>query len=186
MFGSLPHAASAPLWAWTWSPGGPAGNVPSKRRDLPRSWAAPLHLCPVLRPRRDLHARPLRRAGTVSADRKTKTPLNSFRGSFTRRWCWLSTLRRMGHPTTTQDSLPAVGQLYRVGLVTYWAATKGFGSCLPLHRLPPFPSFVAQPVCNSCNSAEYRVSAIPSGTTHTSGSGSDQSLSTIGPWRRTQ
>src|SRR5690606_299935 len=34
----------------------------------------------------------------------------SFRGSFTRLWCSLSTLRRMGRPTTTQDSLPAAGQ----------------------------------------------------------------------------
>ena len=28
---------------------------------------------------------------------------------------WLSTLRRVGRPIATQDSLPAAGQLYRAG-----------------------------------------------------------------------
>ena len=32
-----------------------------------------------------------------------------FRGSIARRLIWLSTLRRSGHPPTTQDSLPAAG-----------------------------------------------------------------------------
>src|SRR5205814_664296 len=36
------------------------------------------------------------------------------------------THRRVGRPTTTQDSLPAAGQLCRVGLVTHRVPTKGF------------------------------------------------------------
>jgi hypothetical protein len=40
----------------------------------------------------------------------------SFRGSITRLRHWLSTLRRPGHPDTTQDSLPAVGQTLPDGL----------------------------------------------------------------------
>src|SRR5262249_61914009 len=39
----------------------------------------------------------------------------NFRGSMSRLSISLSTLRRLGRPTTTQDSLPAAGQLYRAG-----------------------------------------------------------------------
>jgi len=39
-----------------------------------------------------------------------------FRGSITRPIRSLSTLRRRGHPSSTQDSLPAAGQLCRAGL----------------------------------------------------------------------
>ena len=60
----------------------------------------------------------------------------TFRGSITRPAHSLSTLRRVGYPTATQDSLPAAGQPYRAGLVTRWVPTKGFRS-----SHPPFPGF---------------------------------------------
>jgi hypothetical protein len=40
----------------------------------------------------------------------------NFRGSITRLWHWLSTLRRPGCPDTTQDSLPAAGRALPDGL----------------------------------------------------------------------
>ena len=39
-----------------------------------------------------------------------------FRSSMARPQSWLSTLRRVGHPTTTQDSLPGAGQALLGGL----------------------------------------------------------------------
>jgi hypothetical protein len=39
-----------------------------------------------------------------------------FRGSIARHWDSLSTLRREGHPSTTQDSLPAAGQALPGGI----------------------------------------------------------------------
>jgi hypothetical protein len=38
-----------------------------RQRDLPSSWATLIRICPVLRPRRDLHVRPVRRFGSVPA-----------------------------------------------------------------------------------------------------------------------
>ena len=50
---------------------------PCKCWDLPRSWAALMHLCPALRPRMDSLARPMRRASTVPADTTTRTPIDN-------------------------------------------------------------------------------------------------------------
>ena len=49
-----------------------------------------------------------------------------FRGSITRPLTWLSTLRRMGCPTTTQDSLLAAGPALPGGIRTRRVSTKGF------------------------------------------------------------
>jgi len=65
--------------------------------------------------------------------------LRSFRGSITRPACSLSTLRSLGRPSTTQDSVPAAGQLCRGRLATPWVPTQGFR--FPLWYLPPCPSF---------------------------------------------
>ena len=48
----------------------------------------------------------------------------NFRGSMSKLSVWLSTLRRVGRPPTAQDSLPAVGPLYRAGLTTRRVPTK--------------------------------------------------------------
>jgi hypothetical protein len=81
-----------------------------RRQGLPGSWRVPMHACPALRPRRDetcqadddTLARP-------SRDLSRSAPATGFqfRGSITRPACSLSTLRSVGHPTATQDSLPA-------------------------------------------------------------------------------
>ena len=60
-----------------------------------------------------------------------------FRGSITRPVHSLSTLRRMDHSTTTQDSLPAVASFTGQDASSCKVPTKGFSN--PSH--PPFPSF---------------------------------------------
>ena len=75
-----------------------------------------------------------------SGYKTTSAPtLRSFRGSITRPACSLSTLRSLGRPTTTQDSVPAAGQLCRGRLATPWVPLQGFR--LPMSYLPPCPSF---------------------------------------------
>jgi hypothetical protein len=54
------------------------------------------------------------------------TRLSIFRGSITRPLTWLSTLRRMGHPTATQDSLLAAGPALPGGIRTHRVSSKGF------------------------------------------------------------
>src|SRR5262249_56879793 len=53
----------------------------------------------------------------------------------------LPTLRRVGYPDPTQDSLPAVGQTLLDGLLTRRVPTKGFRGVL-VTSLPPFPSLL--------------------------------------------
>ena len=60
---------------------------------------------------------------------RTKAPSGLyFRGSITRPLTSLSTLRRVGHPTTTQDSLLAAGPALPSGIRTRRVSTKGFQS----------------------------------------------------------
>ena len=47
---------------------------------------------------------------------RARTPTRSFRGSIAWPGHWLSTLRREGRPSTTQDSLPAAGQALPGGI----------------------------------------------------------------------
>jgi hypothetical protein len=75
------------------------------------------------------HARPIaaaRRGLPYKCGRRRLPRLALFRGSITRPMHSLSTLRSAGHPSTTQDSLPAVGQLCRAGLATCRVPVKGF------------------------------------------------------------
>jgi hypothetical protein len=73
-------------------------------------------------------ARPLRRRDAAFRHFKNVGSREeiTFRGSITRPAHSLSTLRSPGHPGTTQDSLPAAGQLGRTGLVTRRVPSKGF------------------------------------------------------------
>jgi hypothetical protein len=76
------------------------------------------------------------RLGPHLNEREGYPPRGGFRGSIAGPDCWLSTLRRVGRPTTTQDSLPAAGQLYRVGLVTHRVPAKGFRCLLHPSSFP--------------------------------------------------
>jgi len=116
----------------------------SSRRETigpPTFLGNPLCLCPALRPRRDgtRQAFTTRPRGPRS-DHDEGSRVDGFRGSITRPGHSLSTLRRVGRPTTTQDSLSATGQVLPDGL-----SPAGFHrkvSATSSH--PPFPSFVAQ------------------------------------------
>src|SRR5262245_24482719 len=52
----------------------------------------------------------------------------------------LSTLRPVGRPARTQDSLPAVGRTLPGGLSVPLGPSERFLRCI-LHRFPPFPGF---------------------------------------------
>ena len=98
----------------------------------------PLCACPALRPRRDLRARPYGASVRPSAFRTASAPaIRFFRGSITRPTHPLSTLRRMDHSTTTQDSLPAVASFPAQSASLCKVPTKGFS----IASHPPFPSF---------------------------------------------
>jgi hypothetical protein len=57
---------------------------------------------------------------------KQRLPRKVFRRSIAWLSDWLSTLRGVGHPNPTQDSLPAAGQALPDGLYTRKVPTKGF------------------------------------------------------------
>jgi hypothetical protein len=56
------------------SRGSPPGTLCPLRSHSQLPWKPYLSLCPALRPRADLHARPLRRFGVASAIPNTKAP----------------------------------------------------------------------------------------------------------------
>ena len=75
-------------------------------------------LCPALRPRQ-VRSHPTTLSAPTRPPLKRKRrllQLDSFRGSITRLQHSLSTLRREGRPSTTQDSFPAAGQALPDGL----------------------------------------------------------------------
>jgi hypothetical protein len=65
---------------------------------------------------------------SVGCGRRRLPQIALFRGSITRPMHSLSTLRSRGRPNTTQDSLPAAGQLCRAGFNTCRVPTRGFTS----------------------------------------------------------
>jgi len=65
-----------------------------------------------------------------------RLPRKDFRSSIAWLSDSLSTLRRTGHPATTQDSLPAAGQALPDGLSTRKVPTKGF-KVVSLHLILP-------------------------------------------------
>jgi hypothetical protein len=79
-------------------------------------WVSLARVPSLYRPRGNLRARPLQRFDVASAlTTAFGFPNCAFRGSITQPSCSLSTLRREGRPSTTQDSLPAGGRLRRAG-----------------------------------------------------------------------
>ena len=102
----------------------------------------PLRTCPALRPRRDLHARPYGVSVRPSAFRTASAPaIRFFRGSMTRPAHPLSTLRRMDHSTTTQDSLPAAASFAGQDASSCRVPTKGFNH-VSQHRIPLSQAFL--------------------------------------------
>ena len=63
--------------------------------------------------------------------RRRRPTIHTFRGSMTRLQHSLSTLRRTGHPATTQDSLPAAGQALPGGVGYPQGSIERFQSLRP-------------------------------------------------------
>jgi hypothetical protein len=83
------------------------------------------------------------------------------RGSIARPEHWLSTLRRDRYQPRRKTRFRLLARLYRVGLATHRAATKGFRDAV-LHRFPlSRASLVAMPACQAvkplggCTSARW-------------------------------
>jgi len=125
--------------SFPWSPGAPTTSLELVTRYLPPGSAVeatgpprflenPCGRVLLSDPGGIASARPLRRRD--AAFRRFKNVGShediTFRGSITRPAHSLSTLRSPGRPGTTQDSLPAAGQLFRTGLVTRRVPMKGF------------------------------------------------------------
>jgi hypothetical protein len=84
----------------------PLRLCPRRQEALPASLETPSPLCPALRPRADLHSRPLRRFGVAPVVPRTKAPpLYHFRDSITRIHGSLPTLED-AISDTSQGSLP--------------------------------------------------------------------------------
>ena len=72
----------------------------------------------------------------------TRAPaMRHFRGSIAEPRHALSTLRRLGYPKTTQDSLLGAWPASQAGLATRRVPTKGFRGVI-VTSLPPFPSLL--------------------------------------------
>jgi hypothetical protein len=123
-----PRRTSAPSRPGVGDPVAPAGMLPRKRQDLTSSWGISIVRLHMFLPTP---------AGLLAPDHYSAAawPLvceqqRLPRWVFRRSIAWLSdslsTLRRAGHPTTTQDSLPAAGQALPDGLSTRRIPTKGF------------------------------------------------------------
>lgn len=72
-------------------------------------WGTHVHACPALRPRWVDLPWPYRKRSMLPSGTLTPSapPSIYFRGSITQPTCSLSTLHRVGRPSTAQDSLPA-------------------------------------------------------------------------------
>ena len=126
-----------------------------KRRGLPSSRETLLIIRPVLRPRRD-RAGPLGPGLTCSTwpPHLTTTKAHHilcFRGSIARLLISLSTLRRGGYPSATQDSLPAAGPALPDGIGYPQGSDERFRAI----SCPPLPSFLAQ-----CHPISWGFSAL--------------------------
>jgi hypothetical protein len=106
-------------------------------------------LCPALRPRQ-VRSHPTTFGASTRPPLKPERRLpqeNYFRGSITRLQHSLSTLRRKGCPSTTQDSLPVAGQALPGRPTCPQGSNERFRSVF-LHLILLSQAFVAQGFCS--------------------------------------
>ena len=128
--------------------GDPRGSriIRWRRQDLPSSWGTPIAVCPVLRPRSA--GRLLTDNGAAAwppLEERRRRRHGIFRGSIAWLSGWLSTLRRMGCPTT-DARLASRCWSGSPGRACY---PQGFAERFRVFPTshPPFPSFLAQSPC---------------------------------------
>ncbi len=117
--------------AWSWSPGSPFRERLMEATGPPRFLGNPMCACPALRPRWDLRARPLAaRRCCLPPNLTASAPTISLLSRLHHTACALPVYAsRAGLPRPTQHSVPAAGQLCRVGLSTHWVPLKSFRVC---------------------------------------------------------
>jgi hypothetical protein len=141
-----PHADIGPWWPGCYSTRCTQSRcvTPRTRSVLPSSQGTPLCLCPVLRPRSDLHASPQRRLGTTPANLTTKAPTNITFGAQSHGFSTGCLRFVPSSRTTTQNSLPGVANLsgWDFSLPTeFQRRVSAFASSLP-------ELFLARQICN--------------------------------------
>jgi hypothetical protein len=103
---------AGPRQAGSWSANAPAGTHPWKTEGLPSSWRVLMCIGPVLRPRRDRHARPYDAVGTAPYRPRRRLPRQRcFRGSIARLWHSLSTLRGEHGCTARKTRFPLLAAM---------------------------------------------------------------------------
>ena len=142
---SCASSGAAPHRPGRCSAGVPPALPSWRQRALPGSWAHPLRICPALRPRPGLRAKPYRHVGAAPAESmhdegpSDQNPALIFRGSITRLLQSLSTLRRQGRPCSAQDSLPAASYALPGGVGYPQGGYERF--LMLISHLPPSPGF---------------------------------------------
>ena len=136
----VPLRTGAPHGPGVGHPVSPAGILPWRRQDLRRSWGTLVCFCPALRPRPDLHIRPLRCVSAAPVGSTAKAPAS---GYFEAESHSLGTrcLRLAGQVTRSHARLAsAAGQALPEGLVTLWGSCERFQFPSSVTSHPPFPS----------------------------------------------
>ena len=144
----LSSLRSGPTTA-AWGPG-PSGTAVPRRRTI-SSWSRRASQVPgepscasavFFDPGETDSVRPLRRVGAAPVSMQAKGSRGyCSRGSVARPEHWLSTLRPDGHPSGRKTRFRLPARLYRVGLFTHRAPTKGFQAVI-VTSFPPFPSYL--------------------------------------------
>ena len=112
-----------------------------RRQDLPSSWETPSASVPCSSTPAGLHAPDQNGAAARPPLReRRRLPHWDFRSSIAGPRCSLSTLRGVGYPTATQDSLPGAGQALLGGLAYPQGLDERFRGVPTSH--PPFPSLL--------------------------------------------
>src|SRR5208337_1741969 len=98
---------------WSWSAGTPTGSHDGNDRvsQVPERPSCPYALFQDPGRTDTRQAIAASRRGPRLIKQRWLPQEGCFRGSIARHWDSLSTLRREGHPSTTQDSLPDTGQV---------------------------------------------------------------------------
>lgn len=147
--------------------GGPSGTIPRRQWGLPGSWMNPFVFAPLSDPG-GISAPSLCGASMLprTSSSVPAPPMAAFRGSITRLARSLSTLRRAGHPTATQDSLPAGGWPLPGGTPTRWVQSERFRDAYFITS--PFPRLIlaqgASQLIPGADRSTYRVLTAPPGS----------------------
>jgi len=117
-----------PVWSFS-------GLIPGRQEALPASLETPAPLCPALRPRADLHARPLAALRCCPRNSYNEgSPINKHFGALSHGFTTRCLRLKTPFPNANQGSLPVDGQSFPGGIVPRRVSQEAF-SCSLRHRL---------------------------------------------------